>query len=349
MTHTIRTIGIFVLLFSFTGQLQSQKVGTSSMQFLKVMPTARATAMGEAYVSLANGADAMYWNPAGLMSMEHHEMTSTMTIWLFDTKQLAVAYGLPMGRWGSIGFQFQYIDFGSMQETRGDVADLVRPASGTPYYNPGLTGRTFNPFSYLAGLTYAQQFTDKFSAAITVKYAMESLWLDQSITIVNPTTGEIKSYKTYADVVLFDFGMLYNTGYRSIKIGVATQNFGQQVTFAEKAHPAPLAFRLGVSANMFGSEGLLFQDDLYRLTLAYDLFQPNDYKQQMHMGVEFSFAEMFAVRSGYKLDYDAESLTFGGGVHSTLSGWPVSIDYSYGRMNEFLNTVHRISLGVQFR
>jgi len=52
---------------------------------------------------------------------------------------------------------------------------------------------------------------------------------------------------------------------------------------------------------------------------------------------------------GYKFDYDSEGLTFGGGLHTDLAGWPVRVDYSYGKMSEYLNNVHRISLGVQFR
>jgi hypothetical protein len=191
--------------------------------------------------------------------------------------------------------------------------------------------------------------TDKFSVGGTVKYAMESLWTDQVITTVNSITGEETSYKTYADVVLFDFGMHYNTGFRSVQIGVSAQNFGPQVTFASKGHPAPLAFRLGLSANIFGKVGLLFQDNMNRLTLAYDLFQPNDYLQQMHVGAEYSFSEMVALRVGYKVDYDSEGLTYGGGICVDLSGWPVSVDYSYGKLSEFLNNVHRISLGVQFK
>ncbi|MDP2883546.1 MAG: PorV/PorQ family protein [Ignavibacteria bacterium] len=349
MKHTIRTLGTMLLLAMCIGQLQAQKVGTSSLQFLKVMPTARATAMGDAFVSLASGADATFWNPAGLTKIENYEMTSTLTMWLFDTKQLALAYGLPMGDWGTLGFQFQYVDFGSIEETRADAVDLVVPANGAPFFNAGLTGRTFTPYSYLVGLSYARAFTDKFSAALTVKYAMESLWSNQTITIVNSVTGEVTSYKTYADVVLFDFGMLYNTGFRSIQIGIAAQNFGPQVTFADAAHPAPLAFRLGVSGNLFGQEGLLFQDNTNRLTVAYDLFQPNDYRQQMHVGAEYAFSELFMLRAGYKYDYDSEGLTFGGGLHTDLGNWPVRVDYSYGKMNEFLNTVHRISLGVQFR
>jgi hypothetical protein len=349
MNRTLRTLATALLLTVCIGQLLAQKVGTSSLQFLKVMPTARATAMGDAFVSLASGADATFWNPAGLTKIENHDIASTLTMWLFDTKQIALAYGLPMGDWGTLGFQFQYVDFGSIEETRADAVDLVVPANGAPFFNAGLTGRSFTPYSYLVGLSYARAFTEKFSAALTVKYAMESLWSNQTISIVNSVTGEVTSYKTYADVVLFDFGMLYNTGFRSIQIGVAAQNFGAQVKFADVAHPAPLAFRLGVSGNLFGQEGLLFQDNTNRLTVAYDLFQPNDYRQQMHVGAEYSVSEIVMLRAGYKYDYDSEGLTFGGGLHTDISGWPVRVDYSYGKMNEFLNTVHRISLGVQFR
>jgi long-subunit fatty acid transport protein len=349
MKHAIRTIGTVLFLTVFIGQVEAQKVGTSSLQFLKVMPTARGTAMGDAFVSLATGADATFWNPAGLTRLTNHEMTSTLTMWLLDTKQLALAYGVPMGDWGTLGFQFQYIDYGSIDETRADNVDLVVPAVGEPFFNAGLTGRSFTPYSYLVGLSYARAFTDKFSAALTVKYAKESLWSDQAISIVNNVTGEVATYKTYADVILFDFGMLYNTGFRSVHVGVAAQNFGPQVTFADKPHPAPMAFRLGVSANVFGQEGLLFQDESNRLTVAYDLFQPNDYRQQMHVGAEYAFSEFLALRAGYKFDYDSEGLTYGGGIHTDASGWPVRVDYSYGSMGEFLNSVHRISLGVHFR
>jgi len=349
MNHTYRVLITALFLTICIGRLSAQQVGTSSLQFLKIMPTARATAMGDAFVSLASGADATFWNPAGLTKSENQDITSTLTMWLFDTKQISLAYGLPLGDLGTLGFQLQYFDYGTMQETRVDAIDLVVPAHGDPFFNPGLTGGTFTPYSYLLGLSYARAFTDKFSAGITVKYAMESLWADQAITLVNAETGERTSYKTYADVVLFDFGMLYNTGFRSVQIGVSAQNFGPQVTFASVAHPAPLAFRLGVSANLLGQDALLFLDETNRLTMAYELFQPNDYQQQMHIGAEYALSDFLFLRAGYKYDYDSEGLTFGGGIQSTLSGWPVKVDYSYGKMNEFLNNVHRISLGVQFR
>jgi hypothetical protein len=348
MKQILRTILAVLALTAYLQELHAQKVGTSSLQFLKVMPTARATAMGDAFVSLARGADATYWNPAGLTTMDHHEITTTLTSWIFDTKQIALAYGLPMGDWGYVGLQFHYIDYGTIEETSVSSIDLVVPPTGEPFFNAGLTGRTFTPYAYLIGLSYAYKFTDKFSAGGTIKYAMESLWSDQVISITNPVTGEVTDYKTYADVILFDFGMMYNTGFRSVQMGVSVQNFGSQVAFAKVAHPAPLAFRLGVSANLLGQEALLFTDEGNRFTVSFDLFQPNDYKQQMHMGVEYSFMDIVALRVGYKVDYDTEGLTFGGGLHTTVGGAPISFDYSYGKLSEYLNNVHRISLGVQF-
>lgn len=349
MKPILRTVTAAFLVMISTGQVHAQKVGTTSLQFLKVMPTARATAMGDAFVSLASGADASFWNPAGLARIETPEISSTLTSWIFDTKLIALAYDLPMGDWGNLGVQFQYIDYGTIQETRADLPELVISGSSGKFFNSGLTGRSFTPYAYLIGFSYARAITENFSTGVTVKYAMESLWTDQFITMVNSVTGELTSYKTYADAILFDFGMMYNTGFRSVQIGVAAQNFGPQVTFASKPHAAPLAFRLGISANLFGTEGLLFRDEMNRLTLAYDLFQPNDYFQQMHIGAEYAFSEQIALRMGYKVDYDSEGLTFGGGVRVDLSGWPVSMDYSYGKVNEFLNNVHRISLGVQFK
>src|SRR5210317_1200826 len=46
--------------------LGGQRVGTSSMAFLKIPVGARAEAMGGAYVAVANDAFAAFWNPAGI-------------------------------------------------------------------------------------------------------------------------------------------------------------------------------------------------------------------------------------------------------------------------------------------
>lgn len=338
---------VTVMILSATcDKAVSQKVGTSSFQFLKVMPTARATAMGDAYATLASGADAVFWNPSGIVTARSHEIATSLTLWLFDTKQSAIAYALSLDDIGTFGAQLQFVDYGEIEETRVDQLMFVG-TGGERHYNPGYTGRTFSPSAYVVGVSYARQLTEQFSTGITAKYVSESLWGESSATIVNEY-GNVETVNTYARRFLFDFGMRYNTNFRSVHIGIAVQNLGAPVKFAKEEYPAPLGFRVGAAANIMGPDALLFIDDMNRVTVAYDIFQPNDYAQQMCLGMEYSLNEMFALRGGYKFNYDNDGLTLGAGVMTGFSGLDLAFDYSFGSMGTYLGNVHRLSLGVRF-
>ncbi len=317
------------------------------MQFLKVMPSARITAMGDASVAFIDGVDAVYWNPAGLTSIQNQEMTATYTLWIFDTKQDAVAYGINLGEFGVLGAQFQMTDIGTIQETKASFTKF--DAAGN--FNPGLTGNTFTPLSVLVGVSYASKLTDHFSTGLSLKYATETLWDGGTADapLENKAGAVVEKYNSTAKVFLFDFGMRYNTGYRSVQIGASVQNFGSQVKFAVEDYPAPLQFRLGICGNLMGKDALFINDEQSRLTLSYEILQPNDYDQQMHFGVEYGFMDLFCLRTGYKYNYDNEGVTFGGGIKTEVPGLFLNVDYSYGSMGTYLGNVHRISVGVQFK
>lgn len=339
--HYIYTITFILGLSSL---MYPQKVATTSLQFLKVMPTAQATGMADAFTSVVSGVDAVFWNPAGITKIDGQALSSTVTLWLLDTKQSAVAYGYSLGNLGSIAAQFQYVDYGSIKETRVDYLFFSGSGNST-VYNPGVTGRTFSPKAYLFGLTYARALTENFSTGLTVKYVHESLYDQATVDVANPIGG-VDNFNTAADVILMDFGIQYNTGYKSVVLGVSVQNFGSSVKFGKEAYPAPLMFRLGTSANLIGLNSIAMTNSDNRLTISYDIFQPNDYAQQMHTGLEYGFQEMFFLRSGYKYNYDYEKFSFGAGFAGVLSGFGLKIDYSYAGMGEYLGNVHRISLGV---
>jgi len=313
------------------------------MQFLKVMPNARATAMGEAYVSVVRGVEGVFWNPAAVAYMNGQEASITHIQWIFETSQNALAYGISLGDWGSVAAQFQFTDVGTINETRVDRLGFIGTGTGTEY-NPGLTGETFTPISWVAGITYAKSLTDKFSSGLSVKYAYESLWRNETArVIIDSVTHE---FKTYASTILFDFGMQYETGFRSTKIGASVQNFGPQVQFARDLFSAPLHFRAGISSNIVGPNALLIEDPLNRVTFSYDILQPNDFDQQMHFGVEYEFGSLLAFRCGYKLNYDTDRWTFGGGVKTDFIGFLVGLDYSYAEMGKDLGQVHRLTMGL---
>ncbi|MCI0691932.1 PorV/PorQ family protein [candidate division KSB1 bacterium] len=318
----------------------AQKVGSTSMQFLKVMPSARATALGEAYAVWATGAEAIFWNPAGLARLDNMEFSTTYINWLFDAQQGALAYALAIRGFGALGVQVQYVDFGEFEETTNE-----RPYINDPD-RAGLTGRTFSPFSYLVGISYARDLTDKFSVGLGMKYAHESLFDGQKLR-AQVRQGVFEEVDTWANGLLFDFGIRYNTGYRSIHIGSSVQNFGADVKYAKESNPVPLLFRFGIGADLIGPDGLLRPgSEESRLSMAFDIFHPNDYAQQIHVGAEYEFANSFALRGGYKFNYDFDGLTLGGGIKHALEGVRLSADYSYGAMGTYLGNVQRISLGI---
>jgi hypothetical protein len=318
----------------------AQKVGSTSMQFLKVMPSARAAAMGEAYSVMASGAEAIHWNPAGVADVRGHEFSATYIDWIFDSRQGSFAYATNVRRLGAIGLQVQYVDFGEFEETSNESPFINNPD------NPGFTGRTFRPFSYLVGVTFSRALTDRFSLGLGAKYAYESLFDGSTVaaTLRQGVTGEVN---TWASGLLFDVGIRYATGFRTVEIGAAVQNFGPDVTYAVEAYPVPMTLRLGIAADLVGGDALLLagQPD-NRVRAAFDLFHPNDYAQQAHLGIEYQFSNLLSLRGGYKFLYDSDSFTFGGGLNFAMSGVGLQVDYSYGAMGLDLGNVQRVSLGV---
>jgi len=319
---------------------QAQKVGSTSMQFLKVVPSARAAAVGEAYSVWASGAEAVFWNPSGVALVENQEFSATYIDWLFDARQGAISYALGLGNFGAVGLQIQYADFGTFEET----------TNALPYIKdvdaPGMTGRTFHPFSYVVGATYARSLSDRFAVGIGMKYARESLFDGQSIAAM-VSQGVQENVNTWASGLLFDLGIRYNTGYRSIQVASSVQNFGADVKYAKESHPVPLLFRFGIAADLIGPDALLLSgSDESRLSAAFDMFHPNDYAQQGHLGIEYELSGMFALRAGYKFNYDYEGLTFGGGIKHSLGSVMLSLDYSYGSFGTYLGNVQRLSMGA---
>ena len=66
------------------GTLGGQRAGTSSATFLRIGVGARAVGMGETFVAVANDPSAIYWNPAGLASLQRREIAISHVQWPAD-------------------------------------------------------------------------------------------------------------------------------------------------------------------------------------------------------------------------------------------------------------------------
>lgn len=317
-------IGVAAVLVCFAAEQTKafEKVGTTSFQFLKVMTDARSTAMGEAFSSVARNSAAVFWNPGALTYVGGTDMQVSYVDWLLDTKQMSVALARNFGNFGAIGLQGIMVDYGSFEETRVENLGFVGEV-----YNPGVTGRSFRPSALVVGASYARALTDKFSFGLTAKVVHEDLYLET---------------KT---VLAFDAGLLFDTGYRTLKISAVVRHFGREVKYVDKSYPMPQTFTIGISGYLLGRDNfLLFPSEHHRILLSYDLSHPRDYDQQHHLGFEYSFNDLVFIRGGYKFNYDEEGLAFGFGLRAA----GLRFDYSYADFGEFFRSVHRFSVGFGF-
>lgn len=299
------------------------QVGTTSFQFLQVIPNARAAAMGNATSAIIESSDAVFFNPAVLTKTGNFDIGLSYLDWFLDVNISSVSLSYQLGNAGTLGFHGMFVDYGEITETRVD--ELQRdPITGI--YNPGITGNTVSASSMVFGISYARSLTNRFSFGLTAKFAREDL-----------------AVKT-ANGLIFDGGMIFETGFKSLKLGVMVRNFGAEVKYFDETYPLPQTFSMGVSGFLVGpeSEAFFFTSNDNQVLLAYDLLQTRDHSQQQHLGMEYSFSKVISLRGGYKFNYDEESWTAGFGLAYNR----FQLDYSYNDFGEFLGNVQRFTFNL---
>lgn len=71
-----------------------------------------------------------------------------------------------------------------------------------------------------------------------------------------------------------------------------------------------------------------YQNEDHRITASIQLNHPNDNSENVSIGSEYSWHEMFFVRGGYKINSDEQDLSFGVGVKMDLDFSEFTLDYS---------------------
>jgi len=286
------------------------KVGTIGGQFLKIGVGARAAGMGGAFVAVADDASAIYWNPAGVARLSDNVVNVNHTAWLADISftQASYVFGLSFlpGRF-ALNTRSLYMD-------REPIRTVFRPEG---------EGKSFDAGDVAFGITYARSFTDKFSTGVSINYLQSTL------------------YTYSANAYTFDFGTLYDTGYRSLRIGMAIQNIGSEMKFLDGSVKMPTVFRVGMSMRLYESGNNL-------LLTSGEFSHPPDNTERASWGMEYGFKEFFFARGGYQFKYDLESYSAGLGFKiATSLNSEGRIDYGYTDMGE-LDGAHRLSIDFRF-
>ena len=289
-----------------------EKVGTFDGQFLKIGVGARAGGMGNAFVGVADDATSLYWNVAGIARIEPTKSAFTFNhaFWPADLSYSQAGYVFHLKRFpGAFGVQVRALYMDPMEETTA--------------FQPNGTGNTFDAGSMAVGFSYARSFTDKFSAGGTLNYIHEGL----------------AEFSQTAYTV--DIGTLYDVGAFGMRIGMAIQNIGSSVTFIERDGRLPGVFRVGTSFDLIKSAD-------QKLIGSFEFSHPPDNSEHLNVGAEYSFQKYLFLRGGYNMNYDAEGVSGGIGMHIPVSvAGQADLDYSYTDMKD-LGGSQRLSISFLF-
>ncbi|MDD5658300.1 MAG: hypothetical protein PHF00_13695, partial [Elusimicrobia bacterium] len=140
------TAGLFAVLLVLAPQAAAlqKNVGTAAAEFLRLGAGARALGMGEAYSAVAEGADAVYWNPAGLARVSRPEVSYTRSEMPAGLHQDFGAVAAPV-RWlhGTVAFAVTRLSQDSL-----DLVDATNRTLGS-----------FAPHSEVYAFAYGHQFS----------------------------------------------------------------------------------------------------------------------------------------------------------------------------------------------
>ncbi len=314
------------------------KVGTTAASFLGIGVGSRAIGMGGAFVSIADDATALYWNPAGLANLQKNEVVLVHTEWLADINFDFAGIVIPLGDAGTLGGMVTVLSTADLPERTIDM--------------PEGTGNFFSVGDLAIGLSYARKLTDRFTIGGSVKY-------------INQRISQMSAHG-----IAVDLGTLFDTGLYGLRIGAALTNFGTDMRLAGKdalvlvdidpihtgnnervearldtdSWPLPLYFQAGVAKDVISREN-------NRITVAIEFVHPTDNTESLNLGFEYQLWKTVSLRGGYSnllLDDSEEGLTFGGGVATRFLGnVKLKLDYAYADFGRLDNT-QRFTLALEF-
>ncbi len=331
------TISILFPAFVFAGETVT-KVGTTAAVFLEIMPGARPSGMGGAFVALADDASTLFFNPAGIARLPRNELILTHAEWLADMDFNYAGLVVPLGGSGTLGISLTSLTMPEME-----VRTIEEPEG---------TGEQFSMSDVAMQLSYGLNLTDRFSIGFNGRFIQQQIW-------------HMKA-RTFA----IDIGTIYTTRFHGMRIGAVISNFGGDMKMEGKdalinadldpealgnndqikadlrtdAWSLPLNFQVGLALDLIETNQNL-------LTLTTDALHPNNNSESINLGLEYGFQRLLFLRAGLKNFFEQDTIhnfTLGSGIRMDLFGnRPIQVDYAFQNF-DYLNNTHKIGLSLGF-
>lgn len=323
--------------------------GTTSAEFLLLGAGARGTALGGAFAALADDISALYYNPAGSALIDQAGAMVSTYDYVAETSYSWVGLAFPFSG-GARTFGLQLGTFGFSDQPVYTVAQ------------PNGTGSVYSVSETFVGMTYAENFSDRFAAGLTAKFIFDNLG-EASGTAFAVDFGTnfhamLNNHPVRFSFVLANLGSTISYGGDALNAEVPrtplpgesqVPNLPQPATLKTTAFPLPTTFRVGLAYDLVAATAT-------RLTVLGDFNQPTNNKAGFAFGGELAFDRLGGsgfgvdVRSSYTYtaannlepsqvatamndEANLQGLAAGGGLnYATDAGFSVGLDYAYKYM-----------------
>lgn len=285
--------------------LGGQRAGTAAFTFLKLSNSPKMTAMAGTGIAIPGDAYSASINPATMVDVKQSTFAVSNSLYFSDMQNAYISAIFPSKKYSVWSV--------NLQSFRSDAMEVRTE------FQPGGTGQYFYTQNLGIGLSYAKILSDYFSYGVTAKYVYEG----------------IDQYTVHSGVI--DLGFLYKTDFKDLRFAVMVNNFGVNTkidgqtkaltTFSSNNpdinnYAAPTLFKMGLSL-------VPYKDSRNNILVAAELHHPNDNSENIRLGVEYSWMNIFSVRAGYKIGVkDASIPTFGLGLRTRAGRHPLRIDYA---------------------
>jgi hypothetical protein len=359
---------------TFSNQLDCPNTIISAVPFLRIIPDARAAGMGDAGIAVSPDANTMHHNASKLAFIDQNVgLSATYSPWLrslgLQDVYLAYLSGFKkIDDLTTIGASLRYFSLGEIAFTdvNGEPLGIGKP----------------NEFE--VAVAYARKLSDKFSAGVTGKFIYSNLAAGQqvdNIDIVPGVAGAVDISFTYLTPM--------NIGARSdLRVGMAISNLGSKISYTKSSLkdflPANLGLGAALDIDFDDFNRLTFTAEINKLlvptpndSLDADgngisdyrekgLFEgvfgsfgdaPNGFKEELReisysVGVEYWYAEQFALRAGYYYEHPTKGnrqfLTLGIGIKYNIFGMNLSYLVPTSNVRSPLDNTLRFSLLFDF-
>lgn len=332
------------------------QVGTRGANFLRISPSARGRALGDAVTANPGGASGLFYNPAVAGLAESFSVEGTWTELFADAGISHTFMGaiIPTGR-GAIGAHAVILDSGEMMAT----SDLY-PHGADPALGDVIDWR-----SVAVGVSYGRRIIDRLAMGITGKYVEEGISFAK------------------AHWLAVDLGLVFETGVYGVTLAMAITNLGTEGRFEGPAvagsvarehriyddkilgsplrfrHDTevlqmPTTFRFGLQTDLLGTPTALMggAGGSHMLKLMADINDGFDTGLESRWGLEYSYRDILFLRAGkYAMQEDrgpwdvTDGLSGGLGLKLPLLGQSIGFDFAYTSMG-LLDNVKSISFHI---